>query len=287
MSEQDTQQKQEKKYTTEWSFSFDKLGESINRMLGSIGVGDQEVKTAQYAEPVDGALSAHIKLGAIVGQVIVSALEDSDNLFEADLTYIGDLRYEVSGDAEKTIKLGQKMPSGSVGGQMKKVLSQFTNRDDAVWRIGINPNVPVKLELDAGVGVSRLDLTGLRVTDVDLDVGVGESFLTLPATGSRYSAKVEGGVGAAHIVVADGAALNLKIEGGVGSVDLHLPEDAAVRIEAESGLGGVTVPAHLNRVRGGSEFIGSSGVWETTGFNIADKQIFVRFDGGIGSLKVV
>ncbi|MBI5667139.1 MAG: hypothetical protein HZC41_03955 [Chloroflexi bacterium] len=282
MSEQNPQ---DKKYVTEWSFSFDKLGESINRLLGSVGVSEAEVKQASYTEPVGGAIAARIKLGPAVGQISVNALAASDNLFEAEVSYVGEIEYSVTGDAEKTIRLGQK--TGPIGSQVKAVLNQVANRDDLYLKVGISPNVPVKLDLDGGVGVSRLDLSGLRLTEVEIDGGVGETFLTLPAGDSRYVAKIDGGVGATHVTIADGAALNLRLEGGVGGIDIHVPANAAVRVEAEGGVGGVSVPGHFNRVRGGDGFIGMNGVWETTGFNLAATQIYIHFSGGVGGLKIV
>lgn len=286
MSEQNPQ---DKKYVTEWSFSFDKLGESINRMLGSVGVSETEVKKASYAEPAGGAIGAIIKLGPAVGQIMVRALTESDNLFEADISYVGEMDYAVTGDTEKTVRLGQKsgFKPGAIGSQVKAMLNQVSNREDLYMKVGISPNVPMKLDMDGGVGVSRLDLTGLRVTEVEIDGGVGETFLTLPAGDSRYGVKIEGGVGATHVVVADGAALNLRIDGGVGGIDIRVPENAAVRVEAEGGLGGVSVPGHFNRVRGGEGFVSMNGVWETTGFNLAASQIYIHFKGGVGGLKIV
>lgn len=286
MSEQNPQ---DKKYVTEWSFSFDKLGESINRLLGSVGVSEAEVKKASYAEPVGGAIAAKIKLGPAVGQISVNALAESDNLFEADVAYVGEMDYSVTGDAEKTVRLGQKygFKAGPIGSQVKAALNQVANREDLYVKVGINPNVLVKLDMDGGVGVSRLDLSGLRLTEVELDGGVGETFLTLPAGDNRYGVKIDGGVGATHVTIADGAALNLRIEGGVGGIDIHVPENAAVRLEAEGGVGGVSVPASFNRVRGGDGFVGMNGVWETTGFNLAARQIYIHFEGGVGGLKIV
>ena len=108
-----------------------------------------------------------------------------------------------------------------------------------------------------------------RPIHFEVDGGVGETFLNLPTTGSRYGVKLDGGVGATHITIADGAALNLKIDAGVGAVDIHLPATAAVRLEGDGGVGGVSVPPSFNRVRGSGSFIGAGGVWETTGFSLA------------------
>ncbi|HEX2909035.1 MAG TPA: hypothetical protein VHO69_19335 [Phototrophicaceae bacterium] len=287
MSEQNPQDKQDKQYVTEWSFSFDKIGESINKLLSSVGVSETEVKTAQFSEPADKALAATVNLGAVVGQIAVSALTASDNLFEAEVSYVGEMEFNVSGDTEKVIRLNQKMRDVPVTDQFKKVLNQFANRDDLYWKVGISPDVPVKFNIEGSVGVAKFDLSGLRVADVELEGGVGETFLNLPASSSRYAVKVSGGVGASHITIADGAALNLKVDGGVGGVEVHVPATAAIRVEADGGLGGVSVPAGFKRVRGGDNFIGTSGVWETEGFNIADKQIYIHFNGGVGGLKVI
>lgn len=286
MSEQNPQ---DKKYVTEWSFSFDKLGESINKLIGSLGVSEADVKKASYSEPVGDAISGTIKLGPAVGQISVYALPASDNLFEAEVSYVGEINYEVSGDTEKTIRLGQKtaFTAGMIGDQVKAVLNQVSKREDLYMKVGVSPNLPVSLDMDGGVGVSRVDLSGLRVAEVEIDGGVGEIFLTLPAGDSRYGVKIGGGVGATHVTIADGAALNLRLDGGVGGIDIHVPVNAAVRVEAEGGLGGVSVPAHFNRVKGGSGFVGMDGVWETTGFNLASTQIYIHFNGGVGGLKIV
>lgn len=286
MSEQNPQ---DKKYVTEWSFSFDKLGESINKLIGSMGVSEQDVKKASYAEPVGDAIAARIDLGPAVGQISVHTLSDSENLLEAEVAYVGEIDYAVSGDSEKTVRLGQKtaFKGGLIGDQVKAVLNQVSNRQDLYFKVGINPNVPVALHVSGGVGVSRLDLNGLRVTNVEVNAGVGEIFLNLPAGESRYGVELDGGVGATHITITEGAAVNLKVDGGVGGIDIHLPEDAAVRVEADGGLGGITVPAHFSRVKGGGSFIGMEGVWETTGFNLASSQIYIHFNGGVGGLKIV
>ncbi len=285
MSEQP--ESKDKKTVVEWSFSFDQLSESINRFFSALG-GDQEIKTETFSEPLDGAVAAHIALGRSLGTITVSALQSAETLFEAEVHYLGELEYRVVGDAEKDIYLAQKWnwKEGAIPDQMRSVISQFANRDALRWTVGVSPAVPVKLALESGVGVSRLDLTGLKLTELELEGGVGETFLVLPATGSRYGAKIESGVGSTHVTIQDGAALNLKINAGVGGVTIQIPPDSAVRLEVESGLGGVHVPAHLRRVKGGGDLIGSSGVWETEGFALHAQQIYIHFKGGVGGLKL-
>jgi hypothetical protein len=219
----------------------------------------------------------------VVGQAALKALEDPTNLFEAEITYAGELDYEVSGEGEKVIRIGQHLRGGSMGSQVRAAIGKHENLR---WAVGISPNVPVRLEVNGRVGQAHLDLTGLRLNEVRLGGGLGETFLTLPATGQRYPVKIEGGVGATHVTIAAGAALNLKIEGGVGEITLELPENAAVRLEVEGGIGGAEVPKRLTRIKDSGGFMGQSGVWESEGFALASEQVVIHYRGGVGALKV-
>ncbi|MBE0689872.1 MAG: hypothetical protein IH587_07100, partial [Anaerolineae bacterium] len=100
---------EEKKYKTEWSFSFEKLGSDIGDFVKSLGIGDEEsVKEGEFNAPIDGAQSAHVRLDCSVGKCIIRPLTNLDNLIEADLTYVGDINFVVSGEAEKSVTLSQK-----------------------------------------------------------------------------------------------------------------------------------------------------------------------------------
>jgi hypothetical protein len=280
------EQKSKKSYKTEWSFSFDKIGDSINNLLGSVKISDEEVKTKQINEPLAGATEAFIRLGLSVGTVTVKASDKPGTLFEADLTYLGELDYKASGDSSKTIELKHKQAEGVSLQPVKDALHRFVNREDLRWLIGISPEVPVKLKLSGGVGKTLIDLSGLKLGGVELDGGVGEVQLTLPAAKDSYVAEIDGGVGGMHVSIADGAALKLKIDGGVGGVSVHLPEKAAARVEIDGGLGGVDLPKRFKKVKGGDDFITKSGVWETEGYALAAQQIYIHFDGGVGGFKV-
>jgi hypothetical protein len=275
-----------KNYTTEWSFSFDKLGDSLNDLVNSIKISDEEVKKAQYAEVIGSATAAHIHLGLSVGEVNIQPAASADNLFEADITYVGELDYQVSGDADKQIHLGQRHMEGDIIKPVKDILNRLVKREDLRWTVGISPDLPIALTVDGGVGAARIDLSSLKLTSLKINGSVGETRLILPNTEASYAVSFDGGVGSTHITIAEGAAPKLKLNGGVGEVTLDVPENAAVHIEVNGGLGGVDFPERFARVKGGDDFISKSGVWETAGFALASQQITVHFNGGVGGLKV-
>jgi hypothetical protein len=205
---------------------------------------------------------------------------------EAEVMYVGEIEFAASGTADKDIKLRQKQPKGSIRLPIKEAISAIGTRDDLRWNVGLAPDVPLKLKINSGIGTSHLDLGGLHLADLEIDAGVGETHLILPAMADSYHADIDSGVGSVHITIPENAALKLDIDGGVGGTTIVIPESAAVRIQGDSGLGGIHVPSHFMRVKKGDDFISQSGVWETEGFAVAARQIIIHYSGGIGGLKV-
>lgn len=275
----------DKQYKTEWSFSFDKLGQKFNDMVGSIN-NDEEVKQAHFEEAVNGATSAVVTLNLSVGRTTVSTLENPDLLFEADVTYVGEMEFAVSGGDERTIKLGQKKMTDNVLGAFKRTLRSVSNRKDIEWQVRLNPSVPLRLAVDGGVGASEIDLSNLALTRLTMDSGVGSTRLTLPATGKNYHVTIDGGVGGTVINIPENAAVDVDIDGGVGGVKVNLPHNAAARITVDGNLGGVHIPKQFKRVKDNDDLVGRSGVWETPGYAVAGQQVTVNFKGGVGSLSV-
>ena len=278
---------QEKKSVVEWSFSFEKLGESINEQIRNIGLADEEVKHEHFSAGLGGAKSANVKLSLSVGRVGVKALVDSDNLIDADVAYTGEMNFEVSGESEKTVRLGQKSHTyHDVAAPIKDVVGKIMNHEELRWDVGLTPTIPLNLDIDCGVGENRLDLSELNITRVKLNGGIGENRLLLPAMDSTYPVKIKSGVGSVKAEVAEGASVRLNIEGGVGAVHVRVPANAAVRVTLSTGLGGASLPSHFRRIKGGNDFISQNGVWETEGYALASQQIQIEFKGGVGGFKV-
>ncbi len=231
--------------------------------------GDAELQTASYSEAVGEAESAHIELGSGVNDIRVSALPESGDLFAADILYYGEIEYSAEGGTEKTIKLEQN--DAAYDGFASFLLDIFggnqgNEESDTDWNIELSPYVPLDLKVNAGVGNSNLDLADLQLSGLDVDAGVGNVDVTLPGAEESY---------------------HVEINGGVGDITITLPEGVAVQVDAEVGVGSLNLPSGLQRVSGDDDsFVGDEGVWETEGFDNAEVQITIRFDGGVGNLTV-
>ncbi len=275
---------QKSKPVVEWSFSFGDLGDSISQSLRKLGV-EEEVKTAHFSEPVGSTSGATVRLDFSAGKMIVHPLTDAENLIEADVRYLGEIEFKVSGENEKTVRLGQKsLPS--VLAPFKDLLGTIKNHDELRWDIGLSQHVPLDLNIHAGVGVAKLDLSSLQLKRLKIDNGVGETQLTLPVMPDIYNVDVNGGVGETTINVPEGAAVRMHVNGGIGSIKIRLPETAAARIDIQGGIGDSKLASRFNRVKNGGDFISSSGIWETAGFALSSQQVIISFHGGVGELKV-
>jgi hypothetical protein len=294
----------QKNYKVEWSFSFEKLGDQIGDFFKSVGAeGSEEIKHGEFSEPLGGASSARVRVDFSVGEATITTLKNSDNLLEADLTYVGDVELKSSGDKEKVVFLSQ---AAGAAEWFRGALGWFGSGQRLRWDVELTPVIPLNLDLHSGAGRSNFDLSDLQLTALNIASGAGELVVSLPV--GQYNTRVGGGVGRTSINVpaganldlivssgagevnldiGEGAALNARISGGVGATNVSVPTGAAVRLEARTGLGSVSAGAQLKRISGsGNDFWDNGGVWQTPNFESAERKIVIRFDGGVGAITV-
>jgi hypothetical protein len=184
----------------------------------------------------------------------LSALEDSPNLIEGDVEYVGELTFDVSvrgGRAD--VKLDSR---GSWFG-----VWSFGDQSDERWDVGLSPNVPLDLTFDASSGPCDLDLAGLQVSALVLDVGSGPVDLVLPSD-STFEAQIDGGSGPLTIV---------------------LPRSVGARVELDSGSGPFGPGARFELVKGK---LHGDGTWETDNYRTAEHTITLEIDQGSGPITI-
>ncbi len=243
------------------------------------------VKRERFTAPVDNARAARVKLNFSVGETEVTSSASPDLLIDANLVYMGDIQFVNRGEEEKFISLSQ---SGDFAVQWLNPANWFNAPKRLRWDVGLNPTVPMSLDVHGGLGEARLDLSRLNLTALDATNGVGEMRMTLPVTAEPLQVRVQAGLGRVELTVLDGAAVHAQIKGGVGECVVNVPPRAAVRVSGKAGIGDINVGGRLQHVSGGQgEFaLGKSGVWETPDFAQAERQIIIEFEGGVGELRV-
>lgn len=270
----------------EYSFDFSKLSDSFNRVLGSLA-GDEEVKTTEIVVARENATSAAIEIDFSAGEHVLTALPaGSENLLEATITHVGDIDIREEGEERISVKISQRNPKVSrIVDTIQQGFRAAANRTDLRWEIAISPDLPIDLEVDGGAGPVRLDLSSITLERLEVDSGVGTMDITLPVSENAYRVDVDSGVGQTKIIVPDGANIELDIDAGVGLTELTIPATVAARIKGDSGVGSIKLPDHFTRLKGSNDFF-ESGVWQTEGYELAQRRVNVKYDGGVGQFTV-
>ncbi|MDE2636184.1 MAG: hypothetical protein OXI30_07445 [Chloroflexota bacterium] len=269
--------KEERK--VEWSLDLENMkvraGQFVSETMGE----PAETKRETLRDRKDGAASARIAIEFSLGRATISALDvGSPLLFKAELEYVGELAYEVSGGAERVISLRQKASA-------PQAMAAFLKDEEELhWDIALAPNIPLTLALKGGLGASDLDLSGLNVERATIETGVGQAQLTTPLWQKDFAAQVKGGVGKAAITIPAGSQAQLELIGGVGAFSVAVAPGAAIRMKAKTGLGRFNLPEGMKRVDSASK--GMNGTWETSDFADADQPVLIDFQGGIGSFSL-
>ena len=258
----------------EWSLDLEDMKVRAGQFVSDAMGGRAETKTASLRESREGAASAKIAIAFPVGRASIKALEaGAPNLFEAELRYIGEYEFDVSGGAERVIRLRQKSGSAEDLGAMA------SKAQDLRWDIALARNMPMRVSVAAGVGAAHLDLSGLRIDALELASGVGKVALTLPAR-QRVAAEIRGGVGMTEVKIPAGAYGALDIKGALSGVSLSVSRDAAARVEAKAGMGTFDLPESYARVSG-EKSAKSPLIWQSPDYADADQKLIIR-SGGLG-----
>ena len=186
----------------------------------------------------------------------LSALEDSPNLIEGDVDYLGELTFDVNVRGDQA---NVKLDSRSTGIWFWPF--DLGDQTDKRWDVGLSPDVPLDLTLDAGSGPGDFDLAGLQVSRLVLDAGSGPVDLVLPS-GSTFEA---------------------KIDGGSGPLTIALPRSVGARVELDSGSGPFRPDARFQLVQGK---LHGDGTWETDNYRTAEHTITLEIDQGSGPITI-
>lgn len=247
---------------------------------------DVEVKSASFSEPKDDAASARVEVNVGVGELNVTPLVDSNNLFEADAKYIGEIEFKHEGGAEKFVSLSQRSDNADFGfGFFGFLFNTEANR--LMWDVRLSPDVPLELTINTGTGGTALALESLQLSGLKVNAGTGGITLALPRMDESYRVEISAGTGGGTVSIPEGAALRLHASSGTGGFTFDVPDNAAVRLVGSTGTGSISVPASFMKVSGDEEgVVGDRGTWETAGFESAARQIIIEFEGGTGGLTV-
>ena len=168
-----------------------------------------------FSYPAKGLETATIRLEPGVARLEILAARDSTDLIELEASYDKRQRrlvqnVDIARDVA-TIHIESK--------EMAVHWTPFGSRYAEEWRVWLDPEIPLQLEVDIGVGRADLDLADLTLTRLDLNAGVGEVAVVLSGKGD-YDAFINGGVGSLTVEIPKTIEASIRLDEGIGSVSV-------------------------------------------------------------------
>jgi hypothetical protein len=212
-----------------------------------------EWQTSQIEHPMNGYQEAEIYIDwtSLPGEL--SAQTRGENLIEGEITYLGDLIFDVRDEGSRVEILLDTRTTNSF-----PTINSNPNRE--IWQVNLTPDIPLDLSLDSGSGSCDFDLSDLQLQELFIDSGSGSIRLDLP----------------------DDQSFPFFLDSGSGNVIISIPDEVGVRIELDGGSGSFNASNRFELVSGDRD----DGVFETGNYDRADDRIELKIDQGSGSITI-
>lgn len=166
-----------------------------------------------------------------------------------------DLRVRSSGTTRAEVRIDQVSPNGF-----------FHPVGEADIQIRVASDVPTSLTINAGAGQFEIDLSDVRVSAADVDVGASSMRFVLPKPSGDVAIDMDGGASSITVAVPDGVEARITTSGGLLSLRSDNPR-----------LGDTGT--------GGGIFAGRSSV-ETSGYGTARDRVTMTITAGASSIVI-
>jgi hypothetical protein len=204
-------------------------------------------ETERLSIPLEGAEKARIRLGYGAGRVNLSSGAEPGMLLTG--TFIGGVEQSTQHEGTNlSVRLDSPM-------MVQFPFDQLPSSRE--WKIGMSGQIPMSLEVHAGAAEMNLNLTDLRVTDIQIETGASSTTLLLPS---------------------QAGSTRVNIKGGAASFDIRVPEGVAARIRSESAMTDIKVNSQ--------RFSRAGGWYESSNFASATNKVEIEIQMGVGSVTV-
>lgn len=239
-----------------------------------------DLKVEQVTFAGDGVTAADVQINFGLASASLFALEDSGQVIDGSVSYLGDLAFDARQSGEKaTISLETRDGDGWF---FVNPANWFNFEETEQWQIGLNPNVATDLRLNGGLGSLMLELGALDLSYFEVDGGAGSVTVSLP--GGEYDGVIDVGAGSLKITLPADGRHTFDVDGGAGSMTFYLPPNMEARLELDSGAGGFHLEdGRFTQISGRDD---DEGVWVTPGYGDAANRVNLRVDIGAGSVRV-
>jgi predicted membrane protein len=216
-------------------------------LVGASGRGHYTSNGETISIPLESAQSARIKMDHGAGRLNVHSGAASAELLNGVFGSEVDYKSSVNG-GQMQVKLRNS----------PQFWGWFPGAGSLDWDIRLNPGIPLNLKIDSGASATTLDLSDLKVVELNIDTGASSTEVTLPANAGNTL---------------------VDIDSGASSVKLNLPTGVAARIRIKTGIASVNVDSNRFPPQG-------NGLYLSADYATAANRADITIDTGVGSVEV-
>ena len=206
---------------------------------------NKSVEGQHVSIPLEEATSAYIKLDHGAGRLMLHSGAGAGEIING--TFGNGLNYKSSvegGRLEVKLRTSQQPWAWWPGESLD-------------WDIHLNRDIPLSLNIDSGASASVIDLSDLKVTELDIDTGASSTELTLPAN-----------AGSTHV----------DIDTGASSLKVKIPSGVAASIRVNTGISSVNINSRFARLDGG--------LYQSADYGTAANRVDMTISSGVGSIEI-
>jgi hypothetical protein len=199
--------------------------------------------------PLDSARSARLHFHYGAGELRVDGNAAPDELYSG--TFAGGLDHQERQDGDQ-VTADLRVPASNI-----PVMAPFVihNLD---WTVGLNPNIPLSLDMEVGASRNLLNLRDLQVRELRLQTGASASEIDLPARAGET---------------------RVMLRAGAASVEMRVPENVSARIRTRGGLSSVEVDTLRFPQVGSGEF-------QSPDFELSANKVDLDIENGLGAVRI-
>lgn len=209
----------------------------------------RDLKEEAVSIPLGDTSLAEIEINHGAGRLEIGSLERAGTLLEGTCVGGVEQRLERRGSQVKiklrspeTIFFGFPVNSGPGG---------------LHWNLRLSREIPIKLDFKTGASESNIDLSQLKLTELEIQTGASATAVTMPENAGFT---------------------RVKIETGLASLNLRIPQGVAAHIRSESGLANISVDT--------SRFSRKGNGFESPDFANAANKVDIFLQTGLGRVEV-
>lgn len=97
---------------------------------------------------------------------------------------------------------------------------RFWGEEGLRWEVKLTRNIPLTINIKSAASNTVLDLTQLQVTELQMDIDVGNYLVKMPSSAGTMQAYIKAALVNLEIIIPDGVAIRLRADVDLGAFEV-------------------------------------------------------------------